>query len=352
MCTEKKTLNNGFRINCGHCEQCLLTKKNDWVGRLIAEWKTCSGQVDFVTLTYGGDMRYYDSEVLKNPRAVNFFYEDTVEWRHRIKNNSDGCRFFTVGECGSEKGRVHWHVLVFWNGEPVPNIRYDERYLHMVETPEQARARVGRHWRKGKPLWNHGWSFWEKVSGHGPMEYLCKYLTKSNELNGVDLNGFKHTGLSSKPPIGSQWFRECARRWVDAHLSPNDWMYQFPDVRDGEGRRRKFFLPKGATRDNYLGEFVALWQDRYGHNRWPYSKPVEFFLDKLSGHFADGYDRLDQDERFRMQQFDRAGRMLPLLRTKVEERRWRFEDIGNDMIRFDDDSWALPELAKGRYRAG
>lgn len=361
MCTNRRWIKTGVWGDCGHCEQCRRTRFNDVSGRLFAEAKTCPGQIDTVTLTYGFDYRYHNAEVLKNPHAVGFFYEDVQGYLKRLRHNSDGCRFFVAGECGSEKGRVHWHMIVFWQGKPCPNIEYEKEYfMHWAETPEQAQARgVRGRWAKGKALWPHGFSYWQPVRRFGELQfgsiaYVAKYIMKDNVLNGVDMNGFKHRGLSSQPPIGSEYFRQLARLHVDSQLSPQDWRYRFPEVRYPDGKQRWFPLPRGASRDIYLGEFVEQWRLRYGNDKWPFSQPVQNYLDRLCGHFSKGYDHFEQDERFHLEGFEKPGRMLPLLRTKVEDgSRWRLSDIGNDMERFDDDGWPIDESetrAKARYR--
>lgn len=348
MCTDKRTISGGWKVPCGHCNQCYLTRKNDWVGRLIAEKRFTAGAVHVVTLTYGGDtdgggLPYYDKAVLQNPHAVNFTYEHVQKWIQRVKRYSDGVRYFGVGECGSEKGRVHWHVLLFWQGAPVPNIVMHKRFNHWVMTPEQGRALYSKgHGRSGIPLWPHGVSWWDDVSTAGPraIEYVCKYLTKGNEnLIGVILDEQQHYGLSRMPPMGSDFFIDRARKLVRAKLPIVDWMYDFPDVTTPDGRRRKFFLPRGKTRDLYLGEYVNHWKAVNGNDRWPYSPPVESYLDRMAGHYSKDFDWLDRDETFGLSRFDRPGRFLPLLHTETSGRRWRLSDIGNDM--FDADGFPL-----------
>ena len=171
-------------------------------------------QIDFVTLTYGFDYRVHSKEVLMNPHAVNFYYEHIQSFMKDVRNNSDGCRCFWAGELGSEKGRVHWHGILFWQGRPVPNIEYRKEYfMHWVETPDQAAKRLVKgRWSKGRRLWEHGFSWWKPVREFGeiqfqPIAYVAKYVMKDNFLNGVDMNGFKHVGMSSQPPIGSEYFR-------------------------------------------------------------------------------------------------------------------------------------------------
>ena len=349
MCTDKRTLRSGLVVSCGHCDQCNLTRKNDWVGRLIAEKRFTLGAVHCVTLTYGGDtdgrgLPYYDQAVLKNPHAVNFFYEHVQRWIQRLKENSDGVRYFVVGECGSEKGRVHWHALLFWQGRPVPNIVMNKRFMHWAVTPEQERALYAKgHGRKGIPLWPHGVSWWDDVGTAGPraIEYVCKYLTKEPEnLIGVISDEENHFGLSRMPPMGSEFFIDLARRTADACLPIRDWTYAFPDVTLPDGSRRKFLLPRGSkSRDIYLGAYVQHWREKHGNDLWPHSPPVDMYVDRMNGHYSRDFDALERDDAFRLGQLDRAGRFHPLLHTETNGRRWQLNDIGNDM--FDAEGWPL-----------
>lgn len=355
MCTQRLRLKNGKMIPCHRCEQCLLTKKNDFVGRLIAESRVCRGKVHMVTLTYGGDepshcgangQLYYYGEVLKNPAAVNFYYEHIQKWLKLVRKYSAGCRFFCVGELGDAKGRVHWHIIVFWDGETVPNIHEGwQRYMHWIETPEQARALGKRGKRaKGKPLWPHGWSRWDLVrSNAGAMEYVCKYLTKSNVLGSAYKDGYKRRGMSNQPPLGALYFEGLAREMVEGGFALRDYKYAFADVRKEDGYRREFFMPHGASRDRYIGSYIAHFYEKHGHMRWPYSEPIEQFLDRLSnGNVCFTED--EEEERYRLSRADRPENLYRLLRTALAPgERLTPDVIGNDILRFDEKNRIVDE---------
>lgn len=392
MCTDLKKLRNGVQVWCGKCAQCRITRKNDLVGRCCAEMyahRAKGLQAHFLTVTYcpKNDFRIPDTRSEKerrklyqretNPHAVDFYYGDFQRYLKTLRNYSDGLRYVVAGELGEEKGRVHWHAIIFWKGDPVPNIDTTvKRYNHWIQTPEQAKALNkadgGRRSTKGIVAWRHGFSEWRVLNRYGAIDYVMKYMMKQdNTYQGRSLEGpFKKSGRSNLPPLGHEWFCDLARRQAEAGLPPNDY-YDFPDVIDTrpgprKGHRRKFLLPKGAMRTQYLDAYLKAHASKWGDRDFPDSpgKMLQRHLDEKTGHFSRYMSGIEFDDYFRVCRKERTGNgLLALLRTRVKFHRYdatnkRFvprridvEEIGNDLERYDAQGHLLTdEHGRPRHR--
>lgn len=276
MCIRPILMPNGVKVPCRRCSNCKDNQINDWVGRCKAEMLTSQHNL-FATLTYGGDDRYGGAE--NNIRAKMLHSEDMRLWLMLLRKwtnlDRDGrsyglgqnrIRYLWVGEYGSEKGRAHFHCLVFCKGFMPPNIRLSEpgkepvRYMH-------------RHQRGGL-LWPHGWSQWREAD-EGGARYVLNYLKK--DLN--DLNGEKRVGMSQQPPLGDAWFKQEAQRYVEQGLSPRDHLYRFPDDLKKDGTVREYYLA-GSGWYNFLNHFAEAWVKRYGKENWPENDVMEWYVEE------------------------------------------------------------------------
>lgn len=270
MCNNPGTLPNGQKFACRKCSACRQVYVKDWVGRCIAESKTAVSW-DVVTLTYGDENWYDARDVRKDQRAqaalltyddVQLFFKKLRAWRGpKVGRKREKCNFkyFCVGEYGSEKGRAHWHVIMFWSTKAKPEIDYKAERFFMS-------------------FWPHGHTHWRKGEGTC-MEaagYAAKYLQK--EL--VDVGRQKALYMSKTPPLGTDYFALRAQKYVDAGLSPQNVKYGFPDVLRKDGSQREFMMTKTVARD-FIAEFVRRWKLTHGSRWWPHSDVVEFYLDKV-----------------------------------------------------------------------
>lgn len=186
-------------------------------------------------------------------------------------------RYFAVGEYGSEKGRAHWHLILFFMNN-----------AHVIKDRMRYNAEVAAGVRKAKALpvpagvvpeheistrlpdgtiedvrfseahWQHGWSCWEELhdaygaSAARAVRYVCKYLQKGRY---EDDWWQSHMGLSKKPPLGDGWFRQRAAQYVREGLAPQDLFYSWPDVVDAKGKPKRFRLG-GVSADNYIDYYL------------------------------------------------------------------------------------------------
>lgn len=265
MCIHPRTGPNGERLTCRKCWQCISNYQDLWVGKCIAESKTAV-KTYVVNLTYGSD-EYMGTEG-NDMRAVTLCYPDVQLWLKRLRHQSTGrLRFLAAGEYGDEKGRAHWHVLLFCESQTViPNLRLDWRYIHEGE--------------KGQMIWPHGISFWQEVKDPAQVSYVCKYIQKDEGTETV-----YNTHVSKQPALGTDYFTLCAKLHVDQGLSPQDTYYGFPDVLKThgkqEGQPRRYVMTRSAAY-KYCQDFVTLWRDRYGENSWPQSDLIDDYFDALA----------------------------------------------------------------------
>lgn len=257
MCISLGILPDGTKVPCRKCWQCRLNRVNDWVGRSIAESKSARAS-HAITLTYGRDEHGNED----HPRARVLTYSDVQKYFKLLRKHGYPCRYFAVGEYGSTKGRAHWHLIVFWH-DKVPPHEMNERFQH-------------KETRNGKEIiyWPHGHSVWE-LPGDGCVRYFMKYIQKDAD----DEQSQAHFMMSKKPPLGSDYFRMEAEKYVDAGLAPQDLFYSFSDVLDRKGRKVKFYL-RGKTADIFLQHFVESWARKRPGRHLPNSDLVEEWLDK------------------------------------------------------------------------
>lgn len=169
---------------CGKCEDCLRKKRNEWVQRLLAEWRY-SACTKFVTLTYDdahlpieqvGEDEY---RFTVNKRDIQLFLK-RFRKLHKV-------RYFLVSEFGDATHRPHYHALFFFD----EFLKNDEVNLLIQMS------------------WDAGWiidvSDLESVNG---LRYVCKYLYKQQDEE-------KSFMLCSRnPAIGMAY----VDKWKDRHI--------------------------------------------------------------------------------------------------------------------------------------
>ncbi|MGB3645287.1 MAG: hypothetical protein WBA15_12485 [Mesorhizobium sp.] len=194
--------------------------------------------------------------------AALLTYSDVQKYIKLLRRHGFPCRYFAVGEYGGKKGRSHWHLMLFWK-RAVPE--------HVEE-----RNFMEKHWP-------HGWSFWKSLKGGekdtaAAIRYACKYLVK----DALDAEKQGHLSMSKKPPIGAEYFRDLARRYVEQGLAPQSLYYHFPSVVGRNGLPKQFMLAEGsATADLFCRAFLDHWAARVGGFA-PYSPVIEEYEDRLA----------------------------------------------------------------------
>lgn len=279
MCVEPTKLADGQEAACRYCWQCRANRINDWVGRAIAE-QEYSSQTLAVTLTYAGDGQ--------NVSASTLVYADFQRFMKRLRKEGFNVRYMVAGEYGSDKGRAHWHAILFFKGKTLnvvddPNQRgpwdvFLERPQFQGKPGGDPLARID--WQPWSGYDDNGFAYFQTPDYSG-FYYILKYQLKDQKLQS-HTNSFS---MSKKPPLGYQYFEDLAQQYVEQGLAPQSWLYAFPHIFDDKNRRREFFM-SGTTRDNFVAAYECLWATQKSIPQ-PYSEVIEQHNDKLLQHEVD-----------------------------------------------------------------
>lgn len=185
-CTNAYVPEAGKRYMCRKCEHCRKVWKQRWTGRLMCEHAS-SRSTWFVTLTIGGG---YD-----NPEAYALDSSWLHKWNQAMKRQGHQFRYVAVAEYGGDRGRGHWHLILFWKSEP-PVVPMGKRF-RWTFTDKRGIER---------DLWPHGLVQCEYPrSNQAAMSYVLGYLDK----------GKGHKGeftFSKRPAVGESYLLERARK--------------------------------------------------------------------------------------------------------------------------------------------
>lgn len=181
----KDRLGRVKETGCGKCEDCLRKKRNEWVQRLISEWRY-SVCTKFVCLTYDDahiPIEKVDDEEFRfttNKRDVQLFLK-RFRKLHKV-------RYFLVSEFGDLRNRPHYHALFFFD-----EYMKDDEVNLLIQMS-----------------WDAGWiiDVQDLMSVNG-IRYVCKYLYKQQD----DEKTFML--CSRNPAIGAAY----VKNWKNRHLS-------------------------------------------------------------------------------------------------------------------------------------
>ncbi|AXH76440.1 MAG: replication initiator protein [Microviridae sp.] len=247
MCINMRrlTLATGLTVEvpCHLCWQCRADRVRNWTGKCIAESQT-SAAVDFVTLTYC-DSTSKAAKWIKDPVAPGYakhlVYADVQKYLKRIRKAGHKVRYVCAGEYGDQKGRAHWHIILFWQ-----DARPARRELY------------GNEWQD--EFWHHGHVNYQPFC-EAAAKYVCKYLL--DWADEKDIHRKTIFRFSARPGIGFNWLCD---KWIQMHLdqklAPQSAKYRFPDVLDGQGKPREFRMSPHAQ-IKFVQEFERRWYAQY-----------------------------------------------------------------------------------------
>ena len=108
-----------FPQSCGVCDGCRCHKHESLVSRGLAEAQSAAATL-FVTLTYSDDEKgeYLD-------------YRDIELFLKRIRKAGYKIRKLSAGEYGTDNGRAHWHLLLYfqWSEEHLTQWKTEQIYM-------------------------------------------------------------------------------------------------------------------------------------------------------------------------------------------------------------------------------
>jgi hypothetical protein len=128
-----------YEHRCGQCLPCRITRKQEWLLRMILESK-CHTYNTFITLTYAEDQRTPEKSLAK---------VEAQKFLKRLRKNSGiHFRYFMVGEYGTSGVRgenEHYHAILFgyppWLDEPIHN-SWKKGFVDIQEVNSSAIAYV------------------------------------------------------------------------------------------------------------------------------------------------------------------------------------------------------------------
>lgn len=130
-------------INCNNCDQCRLNRSNEWVTRILCEYKTAENRGCKIDITY-------NKENVPDGYVLN--YADQQSWikrlRQHLKRHDPEYKGFTyyIGlEYGPTTGRPHAHIIIIgW--EPTDQIFWK---LSNTGYPMYKSETIDMTWGKG-----------------------------------------------------------------------------------------------------------------------------------------------------------------------------------------------------------
>jgi hypothetical protein len=234
----------GIQVMCRKCANCRNYIVNERLGRAIAESRTAL-TTQIITLTYRTEG--------SGDRPDRIHKGDIDLFIKRIRKKYGRLRYIATAERGELKGRVHWHVILYFY-ERIPKFELRKR----------------QHWKQWP--WGH---VYVDIPDANAIRYALKYSIKSTQYG--DTNSFAFL-KSTHPPLGSEYFINLARKSAMAGIKPNSWHYTFPDVLDRLGKKRKFYLIR-KSRDIFMDAYKNAYIEKWG--KFPHNALIdEYYEDK------------------------------------------------------------------------
>lgn len=130
-------------IKCNHCSQCRLQNANEWVTRILCEYKTAGKKGCKIDLTY-------NKENVPDGYVINYAHQQSwiKRLRQHLKRHNPEYKGFTyyIGlEYGPKGGRPHGHIIIIgW--EPTDQVFWK---LSNTGYPMYRSETIDKTWGKG-----------------------------------------------------------------------------------------------------------------------------------------------------------------------------------------------------------
>jgi hypothetical protein len=232
----------GIQVMCKKCAHCRNYIINERLGRAIAESKTALS-TQIVTLTYRTEGSGTRPEMIHRA-DINLFIK-------RIRKKYGRVRYIATAERGELKGRVHWHVILY--------------YYEKVPTFTLRKRQTWKQWP-----WGH---VYVDIPDAQAVRYALKYSIKSTQYG--DTNTFAYM-KSTRPPLGAEYFQNLAKRTALAGVKPTSWHYTFPDVLNKVGKKRKFYLIR-KSRDIFMETYKETYIETWG--KFPHNELLDKYFE-------------------------------------------------------------------------
>lgn len=152
-------LNKCQFFGCKKCNNCLNTRRYDWVKRAVNEWPNWTNHY-FITLTF--DEEHY-KDFWFEPR----FFSKWV--KYTLKKNIGNCQYLASQEFGEHTLRKHYHLLLFtdFNFDDLEFIKKDKKNNNIYTS------------KILNELWSYGSiNQINVINNIAEIKYVCSYSVK------------------------------------------------------------------------------------------------------------------------------------------------------------------------------
>lgn len=183
-------------VPCGKCSECLNAKSKIYALRCLMEARS-RDDVCSLILTYDHD--HLGDNVLNYDHVRVFFkrLRRYVEYRYGKKD----LKFFTTGEYGDKKGRMHWHMMIFgWK----PDKDREEFEVYLSGKTKQPRNKS----LKLQKLWEQGYvdvTDFDETHAFYIARYVQKKFVQGSDLDSTIKQPIKEKKYCS-PGLGNDYF--------------------------------------------------------------------------------------------------------------------------------------------------
>lgn len=251
MCNDLQQNDLGQTFACRKCDDCIKTRKADWVCRAMAE-------TAMTHQTYGFTLTYRDDPLGGKPDGAKLFIYPHVQTflkqlresyfrQHQARGE---IRFLCAGERGSKRDRVHWHMIIWAQRDFLDLGQWTDFVGRKTDGPRIDNKDALDHWS----FWDHGTVDVIEPSQRG-ISYVVKYALK-DQVNVVRSKGQKrldhaerfsasHFMMSKKPAIGQSWIEAKLDSWRERLVVPTTLHLKVPNYSG-------YYWPRGKQRDALL----------------------------------------------------------------------------------------------------
>lgn len=285
-------------VPCRDCSRCRYNKLHDWLGRCYAESLHATMTV-VLTLTYR-DREGFD--------GVTAHYEDVQNMLKHLRADGFPVRYIVCKEWGTKKGRVHWHIVLFFQ-DMAPLFEFNQTKYE---------------WK----YWRWGYTYADVCDYHS-LKYVMKYVLKEE---GTGKQSFLR--MSKKPIIGYQHICKLAQRAVDAGHKPKNPSYRFEGIKlrtgPNAGKARVFWLSARAA-EIFKTEFLKRYFAKHGRAWCEHSEMLFAWQTSKKGFADDVHGEFEPlVEIFRKHGYTREAALRASLRQYGAQ-----PDPGGDFVYFE-----------------
>lgn len=194
-----------MEIPCGQCIGCRMEKAREWAVRCVHECSLHDGN-SFITLTYDDD---------KLPDWGNLVKADFQNFVKRLRYRLEPkqIRYFASGEYGDDKGRPHFHSIIF--GEDFSSDRYfwkKSKGENLYRSPTLEKAWTAGFATIGEATYESAQYIaryqMKRIRGPKAEEHYLRVDVATGEVFAVE----PEFGLmSNRPGIGRGWLEKYKR---------------------------------------------------------------------------------------------------------------------------------------------